>query len=148
MPSVFNVSKMMCHNCSVVYEDKEIMTGFTIKSIDAEQYIPPYNHRIYTFEATCNSMEYPPISLPNPAPMQFILKGDGEDIPFYIDSYQRVCSIISNDNYNSDFSFTDSEFTIYGHFDSRDFEEKSNKSSGYKKKESKPILNRWEILDL
>ena len=131
----------------------EVMTGFTINSIDVEQPVPPYDHYIYTFEATCISIGYSILTSHSsyPAPMQFILKGDGEDFPFYIDSYERCNN--NNTYYNSyDNNFItvpfDPEFTIHGHFDSRDFEEEHNGPCRFKKKEPTPILNRWEILDL
>ena len=142
---------------SVCLEHTEVIKNLMILEIHVEQPIPPYDHVVHSFEARCALSDFHAFNMMNregivhSAPPTFYANAYGEDIPFYIDTYevrhQHVDYIGSNTH---DFVIPQiGEVIINGHFDSRDFEDLlGRRPRPIEKKKPKSIDSRFDILDL
>jgi len=145
---------------TVCYEHTEVIKNFMILDVHAEMPIPPFDHVVHTFEARCGLLDFHGFGLidreDGPAygstPKFYI--NVGENIPFYIDSYD-ISSDYSNEVHGGGFNgsiMIPSELrtvSISGHFDSRDFDGGYNSTKKRcKLKPPEPIDSRFDILDL
>ncbi len=142
------ISDLVGRKISICHGEEEIIKDIIINQISAPQQIPPYDHFVYSFLANCNQLDfsiYDNKSLAKHKPV-YTVKVDNISIPVYIDFYEIFSEPIGiTDMSGSPYSLIgNTDATVSGHFDSRDFDASSPISVIVEGK----INSRFEILDL
>ncbi len=152
--SKFELHSLLGNNLDVYQNNEIIIKDLRIISIDDIQHIPPYDHFVMSFEATCRRADFTYIVPQNPIgshSIEYIIKTNKMDIPVYIDSYKIEVPMINmiSSNHPPNHSYTQglTHSIINGHFDSRDFEDIIT-SCSKKLAIDERIKSRFDILDL
>ncbi len=121
----------------------EVFRNLTITEIEAAMHLPPFTHVVYSFKAMSsenyNYNEYTDIDFTQ----EYRIVTNDLDIPIEIDFYEDVHMPVYTDMHGTILPSPISHGVfIHGHF------EGENYSSKAVKKADRPILTRWELLDL